>query len=304
MALVATLAAAPAAAQSVNRAAIDNLNEQLLYVALPLVLFVEITLLYAVYRFRDNDDPKPTTKDSPLEITWTAVTGIILLFVGISAYFVLANPYITPAAASGPTVETQGDPVEIDVVAYQWGWEFRYPDANVTTQGEVVVPRGRGVVLTLHTRDVIHSFYAPDLGIKQDAVPGQETTIRTRATEVGQFRVYCAGCAASVTPACAAASPWSRRRRTTSGSRRATSRRTRRRRPRRRRPRTDRLAPTRVVGRLARHPVLAVRGVRRRSPHVVPGTLRRTLRRARPLARPGVASTVPVPATRLTTELP
>ncbi|WP_321170468.1 cytochrome c oxidase subunit II transmembrane domain-containing protein [Halobaculum litoreum] len=140
VALVATLAAAPAAAQSVNRAAIDNLNEQLLYVALPLVLFVEITLLYAVYRFRDNDDPKPTTKDSPLEITWTAVTGIILLFVGISAYFVLANPYITPAAASGPTVETQGDPVEIDVVAYQWGWEFRYPDANVTTQGEVVVP--------------------------------------------------------------------------------------------------------------------------------------------------------------------
>ncbi|MFC7095749.1 cytochrome c oxidase subunit II [Halobaculum marinum] len=189
---VVALSASPAAAQSVNRDAIDNLNEQLLYVALPLVLFVEITLVYAVYRFRDNDDPTPTTKDSPLEITWTAATGVILLFVGVSAYFVLANPYITPAAASGPTVETDGDPVEVDVVAYQWGWEFRYPDANVTTDTRLVLPRGRDVVLSLHTRDVIHSFYVPDLGLKQDAVPGQTTPIRTRATETGEYRLYCA----------------------------------------------------------------------------------------------------------------
>nr|WP_216824806.1 cytochrome c oxidase subunit II transmembrane domain-containing protein [Salinigranum rubrum] len=98
--LVGTLTS-PAAAQSVNRNAIDDLNEQLLYVALPLVLFVEVTLVYALYRFRNNDDPQPTTKDPALEITWTAATGVILVFVGISAFFVLANPYISPAAAAG-----------------------------------------------------------------------------------------------------------------------------------------------------------------------------------------------------------
>ncbi|WP_277555991.1 cytochrome c oxidase subunit II [Halobaculum limi] len=190
--VLAALSATPAAAQSVNRNAIDDLNEQLLYVALPLVLFVEITLLYAVYRFRDNDDPRPTTKDSPLEITWTVATGVILLFVGISAYFVLANPYITPAAADTPTAELEGDPVEIDVVAYQWGWEFRYPEANATNRETVVIPRGRDVVFSLRTRDVIHSFYVPDLGLKQDVIPGQETRIRTRATQVGRYRVYCA----------------------------------------------------------------------------------------------------------------
>ena len=192
VAVLATLATTPAVAQSVNRRAIDNLNEQLLYVALPLVLFVEITLLYAVYRFRDNDDPTPTTKDSPLEITWTAATAVILVFVGISAYFVLANPYITPAAATGSDVEPQGDPLVVDVVAYPWGWEFRYPDSNTTTQTQVVIPRGRDVVFDLHTRDVIHSFYSPALGIKQDAIPGQETRIRTRATETGRYRVHCA----------------------------------------------------------------------------------------------------------------
>ncbi|WP_136588779.1 cytochrome c oxidase subunit II [Salinigranum halophilum] len=192
IALVAGLLASPAAAQSVNRNAIDDLNEQLLYVALPLVLFVEVTLVYALYRFRNNENPKPTAKDSALEITWTAATGVILLFVGISAFFVLANPYISPAAASQPAAETAGDPVEIEVVAYQWGWEFRYQGENVTTQKQLVLPVDRDVRVSLTTRDVIHSFYVPQLGLKQDVIPGQTTELRTRATETGEYTLYCA----------------------------------------------------------------------------------------------------------------
>jgi cytochrome c oxidase subunit 2 len=192
IALVAGLLASPAAAQSVNRNAIDDLNEQLLYVALPLVLFVEVTLVYALYRFRNNENPKPTAKDSALEITWTAATGVILLFVGISAFFVLANPYISPAAASQPAAETPGDPVEIEVVAYQWGWEFRYQGENVTTQKQLVLPVDRDVRVSLTTRDVIHSFYVPQLGLKQDVIPGQTTELRTRATETGEYTLYCA----------------------------------------------------------------------------------------------------------------
>lgn len=189
---VAALASSPAGAQSVNRNAIDDLNEQLLYVALPLVLFVEITLVYAIYRFRDNDDPKPTTKDPALEVTWTTATGVILLFVGLSAYFVLASPYISPSAASPPSAEPSTDPVEIRVVAYQWGWEFRYPEADVTTGSTLVIPVDRDVELSLVTEDVIHSMYVPNLGLKRDIVPGQTTMMRTRATRTGEHRLYCA----------------------------------------------------------------------------------------------------------------
>ena len=188
---VVALLSTPAAAQSVNRSAIDDLNEQLLYVALPLVLFVEITLIYALYRFRNNDDPQPTTKDPALEITWTAATGVILLFVGLSAFFVLANPYITPSAAGQPDAGNE-NAVEVEVVAYQWGWEFRYQGENVTTQSELVIPRDRDVSISLVTRDVIHSFYVPKLGLKQDVIPGQTTQLRTRATETGEYRLYCA----------------------------------------------------------------------------------------------------------------
>jgi cytochrome c oxidase subunit 2 len=189
--LLAALAA-PAAAQSINRAVIDDLNEQLLYVALPLTLFVEVTLVYAVYRFRDNDDPKPTVDDPALEITWTAATGVILLFVGVSAFFVLSNPYLTPAAAGAadPGAGNATDEIEVEVLAYQWGWEFRYPDGT-RTRNRLVLPADRDVRLTLETEDVIHSLYVPGLGVKQDVFPGREQVVRTNAT-AGTYDLYCA----------------------------------------------------------------------------------------------------------------
>lgn len=184
----------PAAAQSVNRAAIDELNEQLMYVALPLTLFVELTLIYVIYRFRNNDNPRPTVDDPALEITWTAATGAILVFVGVSGFFVLANPYITPAAAAGTADggDVAADDMEIEVLAYQWGWEFSYPDSEVTTQKRLVLPKDRDVRFSLRSTDVIHSLYIPQLGIKQDIFPSQTTVARTRATETGSYRLYCA----------------------------------------------------------------------------------------------------------------
>jgi cytochrome c oxidase subunit 2 len=188
----AVLFSSPVAAQSVNRAAIDELNKQLLYVALPLTLFVELTLVYAIYRFRNNENPRPTIDDPALEITWTAATGAILVFVGISGFFVLTNPYISPAAA-GPTDGAEmGDDMEIEVLAYQWGWEFSYPDSNVTTQERLVLPKDTDIRFTMTSTDVIHSLYIPDLGLKQDIFPQQDTVARTNATQTGSYNLYCA----------------------------------------------------------------------------------------------------------------
>jgi cytochrome c oxidase subunit 2 len=181
----------PAAAQSVNRAAIDELNEQLLYVALPLTLFVELMLVYAIYRFHNNDNPRPTIDDPALEVTWTAATGAILVFVGVSGFFVLANPYISPAAGATDGGEMT-DEMEVDVLAYQWGWEFSYGDTGVTTSERLVLPNRTDVTFTLRSSDVIHSFYIPQFGVKQDIFPSQETTARTQPTETGSYRLYCA----------------------------------------------------------------------------------------------------------------
>ncbi|WP_123536733.1 cytochrome c oxidase subunit II [Halosimplex salinum] len=182
----------PAAAQSVGRQLFDDLNVQLLYVALPLALLVEVILVTAVVRFRDNDDPKPTASDPTLEITWTAATAVILVFAGFSAYVVLGSPYISATADAGPAVEgTPDEATTVEVVAYQWSWQMHYPEADVTTRALLVVPNGTDVYLRISSEDVVHSLFVPAFGLKQDAFPGQETTALARPTATGTHRLYC-----------------------------------------------------------------------------------------------------------------
>ncbi|WP_227354835.1 cytochrome c oxidase subunit II [Haladaptatus salinisoli] len=194
---VGIVAVAPAAAQSVNKRLIEQLNFQLLYVAIPLTLFVEVILIYAVVRFRNNDDPLPTAEDPPLEITWTIATAIILLFVGVAAYTVLASPYITPeqpsdsSQAPGNATASGSGPVTVRGLAYQWGWQFSYPGTNVTTQSELVVPANTDIYIEMTSADVIHSLFVPRLGVKQDVFPRRTTIIHTRVFEPGTYRGYC-----------------------------------------------------------------------------------------------------------------
>ncbi|WP_254767910.1 cytochrome c oxidase subunit II [Salinilacihabitans rarus] len=191
-----------ATAQSVNRDLIEGLEFQLLYVALPLSLFVLTVLLYATVRFYDNDDPQPTPEDPALEITWTAATAIILVFVGLAGYSVLVSPYVSPsqpadlAGGEEGGVESVEDLPETDdevvhVRGYQWGWEVTYPDANVTTSDEIVLPADEDVTFWLTTDDVMHSLFVSDLGVKQDAYPGEYTRARTHVYETGAYDARC-----------------------------------------------------------------------------------------------------------------
>ena len=110
-ALIAAVAMVdPVAAQaSATIELIDELNLKLLYVAIPITLLVEGILIYAILRFRDNEDPKPTEENRRLEITWTIATAIILVFVGVASYGVLADEAVTYT----PDAEIQGDVVVV-----------------------------------------------------------------------------------------------------------------------------------------------------------------------------------------------
>lgn len=185
--------------QSVNRELIDGLYRQLLFVALPLTLLALGILVYVVVRFRDNDESKPTDASPTLAITWTIVVAIVLLFVGISSYAVLADPYISPGiqsemGADGTDenpVESSEEDVVVEVVASQWEWEFTDTEANVTTQNELVLPADENVTLRLTSRDVIHSFAISDLGVRQEVYPGAETVVRTNAHATGEYDAQC-----------------------------------------------------------------------------------------------------------------
>jgi cytochrome c oxidase subunit 2 len=192
--LVMALVADPVAAQtSASSELINELNDKLLYVAIPITILVQAILLYTVVKFRNNENPLPTKENRRLEITWTIATAIILLFVGVASYGVLANenvtyqPQVESAAGGGE------EPVVVHAEAFQWGWEMSYPEeGNFTTGTEIVIPKDRPVQIQVTSRDVIHAFHAPQLGLKQDAMPGQVNTIQTTAYEEGTYQGYCA----------------------------------------------------------------------------------------------------------------
>lgn len=186
------LAAEPVAAQtSVNDQLISDLNNALLYAAIPITLLVQAILIYAVFKFRNNDDPKPTQENRRLEITWTVATAVVLLFVGLASYQVMADPFIT---AQNNDVPDEGD-VEIEVVAFNYGWNFNYQDEGVQTTGEATIPTDTQVYFDI-TADAgqnsyIHGFHVPDLGLKQDANPGQHNMVKTEVYEEGEYQGYC-----------------------------------------------------------------------------------------------------------------
>ncbi|MSO44029.1 MAG: cytochrome c oxidase subunit II [Thermoleophilia bacterium] len=150
------------------------------------VFFAIVTtvLIYTIWKFRASDDDledgPPINGNTTLEVVWTTIPSLILVIVAVYGYIVLErNEAVAP------------DRLTVNVYAQQFSWTYGYPEAGIQT-GILVVPVGRQVELHVRARDVIHSFWVPDFGIKGDAVPGIDHVLWINPTKVGTFPVVCA----------------------------------------------------------------------------------------------------------------
>jgi len=142
---------------------IDFLWDRLLLLGTIVFILVEGVLLFVVfkYRRRENQGTPPQTHGSTkLEIAWTLIPAVILVFIAVPT---VRTIFITQAQAAPGSLN-------IDVTGHQWWWEFRYPEYGVTTANEIYLPVGRTVNFRLRSADVIHSFWTPQLGGKRDVV--------------------------------------------------------------------------------------------------------------------------------------
>jgi cytochrome c oxidase subunit II len=103
-----------------------------------------------------------------------------------------------PAKGSAQVAQVDVAPVQdpanafnVNVSAMQFAWLFEYPGEDVTA-GELHVPIGRDVVISMVANDVIHAFWVPEFRIKQDAVPGSTTTVRFTPNRLGEYPLICA----------------------------------------------------------------------------------------------------------------
>lgn len=152
-----------------------------------IAVVVVVPLLYILYRYRRERVKKAATfsHSTVLEATWTIIPALICIFIAVESYRAMRDIRTMPDGAAN-----------IEVVAYQFGWDFYYPDASehgthvaaaepttddpeISLPGaprqtkELVVPAGKPVVLHVTSSDVIHSMFVPHLGVKIDAIPGR-----------------------------------------------------------------------------------------------------------------------------------
>ncbi|SMX43949.1 cytochrome c oxidase subunit II [Actibacterium lipolyticum] len=166
----------------------QGLDDMLLYIITAITLFVVALLAIVIVRYNSRSNPKPATftHHSPLEVAWTVIPIVILVFIGAFSLPVLFKQQEIPEAD-----------ITIKATGYQWYWGYEYTDHDfafdsymlqkdeladygyepaqflLATDTAVVVPTGKTVVVQVTGADVIHSWTIPAFGVKQDAVPGR-----------------------------------------------------------------------------------------------------------------------------------
>ncbi|HEY4734389.1 MAG TPA: cytochrome c oxidase subunit II [Gemmatimonadaceae bacterium] len=149
---------------------IDFLWDRLLLLGTIVFILVEGVLLYVVFRYRRRENqptPPQTHGSTKLEIAWTLIPAVILVFIAVPT---VKTIFVTQAQAAPGSMN-------VDVTGHQWWWEFRYPEYGVTTANELYLPAGRTVNFRLRSADVIHSFWTPQLGGKRDVVTNRTNYI-------------------------------------------------------------------------------------------------------------------------------
>jgi cytochrome c oxidase subunit 2 len=162
---------------------IDTLLDVMIVLSAFVFSIVMVMLGYSVWRYRakpgDEGDGEPIHGNTKLEVTWTLIPTVIVLFGAVYSWVILDD------------IEARADDrLQVDVTAQQFKWTFEYPEEGVSSN-ELHVPVDRQVEVHLNALDVIHSFWVPEWRIKKDAVPGEPTSVVATPNEEGTYSLIC-----------------------------------------------------------------------------------------------------------------
>jgi cytochrome c oxidase subunit 2 len=179
-----------------NARLIDDLINPIFIVAGIVFVVVLGGAVFIAMKFRARDDdhyddmPAQIHGNNVLEIGWTVVPALILVFIGVLSVFAIFELNEEPPE----------DAVSVQVIGHQWWWEYRYdvdgngrfddPD-DIVTANDLVIPVGKEIALEVTSRDVIHSFWVPKLNGKRDAVPNRSHPWKLEAEEPGEYIGQC-----------------------------------------------------------------------------------------------------------------
>lgn len=163
---------------------IDRLLDVSIILSSLVFAVVVVFLAYALIKFRakpgDESDGEPIHGNTKLEIAWTLIPTVIVLFLAGYSWMVLDK-----IEAREP------DRMVVNVFSQQFAWNFTYPEADKHSAAELRVPVGKQIEFKMHAFDVIHSFWVPEWRIKKDNVPGIVTRAIITPEKEGTYQLVC-----------------------------------------------------------------------------------------------------------------
>ncbi len=154
---------------------IDRVWDLFLWIGYGVLAFVVVLVVFVVIRFKRRDEVLPRQKhyNIPLEVAYTAIPLVVVLGL-------FAVTFVTVRAID----DTADDPdLVVEVTAFQWQWQFDYPEAGVSIIGgagddipELVLPARSTVRFDLRSLDVVHSFWITAFRFKRDMIPGSPSS--------------------------------------------------------------------------------------------------------------------------------
>lgn len=166
----------------------------------PLMGFTIATLIYSLFGWGRVSGDKPPMQENPAietnavgVITWIAVTSLLAAFLVVWGLIELAG--ITSGSYGAIPANMQKgftQPINVNVTGQQWLWSFEYPDQGAVQSDVLVLPVNRPAYFNVTSNDVVHSFWAVELGIKIDANPGAITNTGVTPDTLGTFNIRCA----------------------------------------------------------------------------------------------------------------
>jgi cytochrome c oxidase subunit 2 len=166
----------------------------------PLLLLIWVAVAYSLVVFRARggpiEDGRPIFGHMPTQTAWVAMTTAIV--IGLAAY----GSYTLIASADGAGGGQGPNPValpknasqalQVQVIGQQWNWTYRFPGYGNVETAHLELPAGSDIEFHVTSLDVTHSFWAYELGVKADAVPGVDNIAFVHPRRTGSFSIRCA----------------------------------------------------------------------------------------------------------------
>jgi cytochrome c oxidase subunit II len=173
-------------------------NTVLLALSAPVALGVLIFVGYCVWAFRERDlngpvlDGPPITGNSSVQMWWLIVTTTLVLFLAAFGSVRLLEDGAGGGQGPNPLSVPAGKALQVQVIAQQWEFTYRYPGYGGIETPHLVIPANTLVEFHVTSLDVVHSFWAYQLGVKADANPGLDNIAYVTTKSPMSFEVHCA----------------------------------------------------------------------------------------------------------------